>query len=321
MSFPFNRVLVTGGAGFIGSHLTEALVAKGCRVTVLDNLTTGHMANLSTVKDRIEFVHGDIRDLGTLDRTTSGCEFIFHLAAVVSVPQTVEQPVDSAKVNDMGTLHVFEAARNSGAVGVVFASSSAVYGDDPELPKREDMLPKTLSPYAAQKMTGEYYAQVYTNLFGIKSTCLRFFNVYGPRQDPSSAYSGVISIFMAKTVSGTSPTIYGDGNQSRDFVFVGDVVRAILLAAASSAAAGGSVNIGSGRPVTVNNLWEMICRINGSTMPPLYAPSRPGDIYASVADIEKAKSQIGFSPETDFDRGLELTFQWYKKSVGGNAEV
>ncbi len=313
MNFPFKRVMVTGGAGFIGSHLTDSLVANGCRVTVLDNLSTGHMANLSAVQERIEFVRGDIRDADTVSGVAAGCECIFHLAAVVSVPQTVEQPVASAQVNDLGTLHVFEAARLARA-GVVFASSSAVYGDDPELPKHENMLPKVLSPYAAQKMTGEYYAQVYTHLFGLKATCLRFFNVYGPRQDPSSPYSGVISIFMAKAVAGEPPTIYGDGNQSRDFVYVADVVQAIQLAAVSSGASGSAVNVGSGRPVSINNLWNLVCRINGSSMPPVYAPTRPGDIYASLAAIEKAKSRIGFTAATDFDQGLERTFQWYKKS-------
>ena len=314
MAFPFKRVMVTGGAGFIGSHLTDSLVTNGCQVTVLDNLSTGHLANLNAVQDQIEFIRGDIRDAEMVSRATAGCEFIFHLAAVVSVPQTVEQPVTSAQVNDMGTLHVFEAARKAGADGVVFASSSAIYGDDPELPKRENMLPKTLSPYAAQKMTGEYYTQVYTHLFGLKATCLRFFNVFGPRQDPSSPYSGVISIFMAKAIAGEAPTIYGDGNQSRDFVYVADVVQAVQMAAASSGAAGSSLNIGSGRPVTVNHLWRQVCRINGSNMSPVYGPPRPGDIYASVADIEKAKSQIGFSPEIDFGQGLEWTFEWYKKS-------
>lgn len=314
MEFPFKQVMVTGGAGFIGSHLTESLVAVGCKVTVLDNLSTGHLANLNSVQDQIEFIRGDIRDADTVNGAAAGSEFIFHLAAVVSVPQTVEQPITSAQVNDMGTLHVFEAARVSGAAGVVFASSSAVYGDDPELPKRENMLPKTLSPYAAQKMTGEYYAQVYTHLFELKATCLRFFNVYGPRQDPSSPYSGVISIFMAKAVAGEPPAIYGDGNQSRDFVYVADVVRAIQMAAASPKAAGNSLNIGNGRPVSINDLWKQVCRINGSNMSPVYDSPRPGDIYASVADIEKAKSQIGFSPEIGFDEGLEKTFQWYKQS-------
>jgi UDP-glucose 4-epimerase len=312
MKLPFERALVTGGAGFIGSHLAEALVEAGCGVVVLDNLSSGKIDNLKTVKDRITFVEGDIREPETLRQTSRNCETIFHLAAVVSVPQTVEDPLGTAMVNELGTLHVFEAARENQVARVVFASSSAVYGDDPLLPKNETMPPRTLSPYAVHKVTGEHYAQVFHHLFGLKAASLRFFNVYGPRQDPSSVYSGVISIFMSKAVAKAPPTIFGDGTQSRDFIYVKDVVRAILLASASPKAAGRSINIGGGRSTTVGQLWHMISRLNGLQTEPDYAPPRPGDIHASVADIARAKSMLGFAPEYSFQEGLELTFQWYK---------
>ncbi len=314
MAFDYKRALVTGGAGFIGSHLTEALVAEGCRVVVLDNLTSGHLANLDAVIDQIDFIQGDIRDPQTVSKAIKDSEVVFHLAAVVSVPQTVEQPVESAMVNDMGTLNIFEAARDNRVGSVVFASSSAVYGDDPELPKHEALKPKPLSPYAVQKITGEYYAHMYNDLYGVKSTALRFFNVYGPRQDPSSPYSGVISIFMQKAVTGSQPTIFGDGTQSRDFIYVKDVVRANMLAAAAPAAGGTSINVGTGKSVSINRLWEIISQTNGSKEQPQYAPPRSGDIHASVADISLAKSLIGFSPEYTFDKGLGQTFKWYRKS-------
>ena len=313
MAFTYKSALVTGGAGFIGSHLTEALVAEGCRVVVLDNLTSGYMANLDAVIDRVDFIRGDIRDQQTVSKAIRNSEVVFHLAAVVSVPQTVEQPVESAMVNDMGTLNIFEAARDNHVGSVVFASSSAVYGDDPELPKNEAMIPNPLSPYAIQKITGEYYAHMYNGLYGVKLTALRFFNVFGPRQDPSSPYSGVISVFMQKAVTGSQPIIYGDGTQSRDFIYVKDVVRAIILAAAAPTAGGISINVGTGKSVSIIRLWEIIAQANGSKDQPQYAPPRSGDIHASVADISRAKSLIGFSPEYTFDQGLRQTFKWYRE--------
>jgi UDP-glucose 4-epimerase len=314
MTLPFNKILVTGGAGFIGSHLTEALVTEGCQVTVLDNLSSGNRSNLKSVKGRINFCKADIRDLQTVENTTQGCEAIFHLAAMVSVPQTVTQPIESAQINDMGTLHIFEAARRNNVGCVVFASSSAVYGDDPRLPKQEEMNPVPLSPYAVQKLSGENYARVFNMLYGIKTTSLRFFNVFGPRQDPSSPYSGVISIFMSKAVSKSPPTIYGDGNQSRDFIFVKDVVRAILLAATADDAAGKSINVGTGRSISINRLWGIISQRNGLTIEPQYASPRPGDILKSVADIQRAKSLLGFEPHYSFEKGIEQTFEWYRRN-------
>jgi UDP-glucose 4-epimerase len=322
MSFPFRQALVTGGAGFIGSHLAEELVASGCRVVVLDNLASGNLDNLESIRNDIRFVHGDIRDLPTVENASRDCEVIFHLAAVVSVPQTVEQPVESALVNELGTLHVFEAARKNGAGSIVFASSSAVYGDDPDEPtKHEALRPKPLSPYAAQKITGEYYAHIYNNLYGLKAVCLRFFNVFGPRQDPSSPYSGVISIFMSKAACSEPPTIFGDGTQCRDFIYVEDVVQANLVAAASQAAAGQSLNVASGQSVTINQLWDRIRQMGGLKIDPQYAPPRPGDIHTSVADNTRAELLMGFSPHYSFEEGLEHTYKWFRESQSGQAGI
>lgn len=314
MSVSFKKALVTGGAGFIGSHLVGALAAQGCRVTVLDNFSSGHRTNLSHLVGDIDLIEGDIRDLQALMRAARGCEVIFHLAAVVSVPQTVAQPVESALVNDLGTLHVLEAARAGGTSGVVLASSSAVYGDDPELPKHESLLPKPLSPYAVQKITGEYYARIYHELYGMKTASLRFFNVFGPRQDPSSPYSGVISIFLSKAVAHTAPVINGDGRQSRDFVYVSDVVRALIAAAGADAAAGRSINVGTGTSIDINRLWRIIADLAGLSIAPRYGPPRAGDIMVSVAAVDAAQSLLGFTADVPFEEGLERTFRWYAGS-------
>lgn len=322
MSFAFRQALVTGGAGFIGSHLAEELVASGCRVVVLDNLTSGTLDNLQHIKNDIRFVHGDIRDLPAVENASRDCKVIFHLAAVVSVPQTVEDPIESALVNELGTLHVLEAARKNGTDSVVFASSSAVYGDDPDAPtKHEALRPNPLSPYAVQKITGEYYAHIYNNLYGLKALCLRFFNVFGPRQNPSSPYSGVISIFLSKAADRQPPTIFGDGNQCRDFIYVKDVVQASLLAAASRAAAGQTLNVATGQAVTINQLWDRIRQMGGLTIAPQYAPPRSGDVYFSVADNTRAESQIGFSPQYSFEEGLEHTYKWFRESRSGHAGI
>jgi UDP-glucose 4-epimerase len=311
MTVPFKRALVTGGAGFIGSHLTETLVSEGCQVVVLDNFATGHRSNLDAVTGSVELVEGDIRDYNTVRQATEGCEAVFHLAAMVSVPQTVEQPLESAAVNDMGTMHVLEAARGGGVTSLVFASSSAVYGDDPDLPKSEEMIPKPLSPYAVQKISGEYYTRLYHQLYGMQTTSLRFFNVYGPKQDPSSPYSGVISIFMSQAVQKRPPTIYGDGTQSRDFVYVADVVRALVKAASAEAASGRSINVGTGISIDINYLWKIIADMAGLTIKSRYAPQRTGDIVASVAAIGSSKTLLGFEPTVAFEKGLEKTFRWY----------
>ena len=311
MKLKFYKVLVTGGAGFIGSHLVDALAAANSDVRVLDDLSTGHLSNLRHAEDRISFYKGDIRDQDILIKASKDCDAIFHQAAVVSVPKTVDNPVDSALVNDMGTLYVLEAARKNKVKRVVLASSCAVYGDDPEIPKHEKLTPKPQSPYAVQKLNGECYARLYFDLYGIETVSLRYFNVYGPRQDPSSQYSGVISIFMTKASAEISPVIFGDGNQFRDFIFVKDVVKANLLAAKESNAQGKIFNIGTGKNVHVNDLWEMICRLAGKNIEPKYEPAREGDVRESVANIDDAKKNLGFEPEYTFERGLKETFEYY----------
>lgn len=312
MKLTVKRALVTGGAGFIGSHLAEALVSGGVDVSVLDNLSTGSPTNLTSIKDRITFYEGDIRDRGLLEKAAENTDVIFHFAAMASVTQSVEDPVESAMINDIGTLYVLEAARKNHAKRVVLSSSCAVYGDDPQLPKVETMAPNPLSPYALQKLTGEGYAKLYHDLFQLDAVCLRYFNVYGPRQDPSSPYSGVISLFMNGVVSKEPPVIYGDGQQYRDFVFVKDVVAANLLASEADDVGGKIFNVGTGSFVRIGELWEKICRLSGSDIAPRYVPPRPGDIVESVGSIDRIQSEMGFTPEFTFEEGLELTFDWYR---------
>jgi UDP-glucose 4-epimerase len=309
------KAMVTGGAGFIGSHLVDALVEDGWQVTVLDDLSTGRVQNLARSKDRIEFVKGDIRDADMVAELAQGAAAVFHQAAVVSVPLTVKDPVGSAHVNEIGTLNVLEACRRHRVGSLVLASSCAVYGDDPKLPKTEAMAARPLSPYAVQKLAGEYYASVYGRLFDLNIATLRYFNVYGPRQDPSSPYSGVISIFMERAVRSVSPVVYGDGRQSRDFIFVADVVRANLLAASADLPRSGVYNIGTGRRVHIGDLWEQIRKIAGSTASPEYRDAREGDIRESLADIAKAEAELGFVPAVSFDEGLAVTFRWYKEAA------
>jgi len=314
MKLPFKSALVTGGAGFIGSHLVDSLVSAGCKVAVLDNLSSGNYANLKHLEGKFAFYRDDIRNQRAISTAAEGCEVIFHLAAIVSVPQTIEDPVESDAVNDTGTLLVLDTARRKKARRVIFSGSCAVYGDDRRLPKQEDMNPKPQSPYAVQKLAGEYYARVYYELYGLEAVALRYFNVYGPRQDPLSPYSGVISIFMAKALHNEPAVIYGDGNQSRDFIYVQDVVRANLLAAAAKGVGGRVMNIGTGRSVVIKQLWKSICALSGQNLEPEYAPKRPGDIVKSVAGIGSAKALLGFEPEISFEKGLESTFEWYRRS-------
>ncbi len=314
MLIPFKTALVTGGAGFIGSHLVEALLAGGCRVTVLDDLSSGNERNLPASAGGLRFIRGDIRDRRAVADAVADCEAVFHLAAVVSVPKTTQDPVGSADVNETGSLNVLDAARRAGARRLVFASSSAVYGDDPRLPKREDMAPKPLTPYAVQKLAVEYHARVYSGLYGLPSVSLRFFNVFGPRQDPSSPYSGVISIFMTQALTAGVPVIYGDGRQSRDFVFVGDVVQALIRAANSQGGSGKVFNVGTGRSVTISALWEVVAALSASSAKPVHAPARPGDVPHSVAAIDAARTDLGFVPQVSFEKGLELTIAWYRST-------
>jgi len=306
------HALVTGGAGFIGSHLVDALMRKGTRVSVIDNLSTGKRENLPEAAMNFVFHEGDIRDWVLLRKVMEGVDVVFHQAAVVSVPLSVAEPLESAAVNEMGTLSVLEAARQAGCRRVVLASSSAVYGDDPELPKHEAMALRPLSPYAVQKMVGEHYAGLYSTLYGLETTCLRYFNVFGPRQDPASPYAGVISIFMDRAVADQAPAIYGDGEQTRDFVYVQDVIAANLLAAAEKGAAGKIFNIGTGITITINRLWQLVAEMAGITLTPEYKTAREGDILHSVAAIDASRRDLGFVPRVGFEEGLAHTYAWYR---------
>lgn len=309
------HALVTGGAGFIGSHLVDALVAGGSQVTILDNLSTGHRSNINHHGSKVKFIEDDIRNAAVLDGATKGCDVVFHQAALVSVTQSVQDPSYACEVNDLGTVRVLDAARQNGVRRVVMASSSAVYGDDPQLPKTEKMAPRPLSPYAVQKLTGEYYATVFSGLYGLETVCLRYFNVFGPRQDPSSPYSGVISIFMTKAATGVAPTIYGDGSQSRDFVYVSDVVNANLLAATHPMAPGRIFNVGTGSSIRILDLWQMIAELSDVEIGPVFAPPRTGDIHESVADASEIKKTMGYISKIKLRQGLIDTFGWYRNKT------
>ncbi len=298
--------LVTGGCGFIGSHITEALVAAGHEVTVFDNLSTGKLENIRSFHPKIHFTRGDIRDADALMAAMKGVTHVFHEAALVSVFLSVEQPELNHEINGTGLLNVLRAARAQGVKRVVLASSSAVYGNNPALPKTETMIPEPASPYAAEKMFGEYMLQVYSALYGIEAVALRYFNVYGPRQDPSSPYSGVISIFARAIQKGVSPTIYGDGLQTRDFVYIQDVVRANLLAMhAENAGHGEAFNIGTGHITSLLDLVNTISEICHTTVQPIMEPTRAGDVRHSLADISKARRTLNYTPQFSLKEGLE----------------
>ena len=297
--------LVTGGAGFIGSHLVEALLVRGDTVRVLDDLSSGHLENLSHLIDRIDFIEGNIRDGATVQQATTGVDFIFHLAALVSVPKSMAEPTEAELINAVGTLNVLNAAKAAGVQRLVLSSTCAVYGDDPTLPKTETMCPQPKSPYAISKLAAEYYCQIFNESFGLETVSLRYFNIFGPRQDPSSAYSGVISIFVDKLSQGLAPTIFGNGQQTRDFVFVDDVVRANLLAAEAPKAAGEIFNIGTGRPISINQLFENLRHIFNRDLKPNYRPARTGDILHSYANPSRAKTILGWQAQVDFEKGLK----------------
>ncbi len=296
--------LVTGGAGFIGSHIVDVLLARGDKVRVLDNLSTGHRENLSAVIDKIDFIEGDIREAATVQEAIAGVDFVFHLAAMVSVPESMEKPVEAELINAVGTLNVLTAAKTAGVRRLVLSSTCAVYGDEPTLPKTEAMPPQPKSPYAVSKLAAEAYCRLFNESFGQETAMLRYFNVFGPRQDPSSVYSGVISIFVDKISQGVAPFIFGDGEQTRDFVFVADVVRANLLASTTPAAAGQVLNIGTGHQVSINQLFETLGRIFDCDLRPVYKPPRPGDIRHSYADPSLAHSVLGWSTKVSFEEGL-----------------
>ena len=305
--------LVTGGAGFIGSALVRGLLSREDveRVVVVDNLLAGSEANLSEVGDSIEFHLADIRDLGAMEGLSQGVDVVFHQAAIPSVPRSIAEPDLTHDVNVNGTFNVFRAAQKAGVRRVVYAASSSAYGDQPGLPKKESMLPSPQSPYAVQKLVGEYYAGVFWQVHDLETVSLRYFNVFGPRQDPSSPYSGVLSLFCAAVLDRRAPTIFGDGEQSRDFTFVDDVVRLNLLAADSPRAPGNVYNGGTGSRYTLNEVWALLQKIESVQITPTYGPPRGGDVRHSQAELTAARRDLGYEPRVSFEEGLRRTLQWY----------
>ena len=310
-----SNCLVTGGAGFIGSNLCKELLARGHHVKVIDNLSTGKMINISPFIDKIEFINGDLRFIKDAKNACRDVDYIFHEAALPSVARSVENPIATNDSNISGTLNLLVAAKEAKVKRVVYAGSSSVYGNSPILPKNEDMKPEPLSPYAVSKLTGEYYCSVFSSLYGIETVTIRYFNVFGPNQDPSSQYSGVISIFITKLLQGKNPTILGDGRQSRDFTFVKNVVEGNILAATVPLAANKIINIACGARTDLNQLVSNLNEILNSNIKPIYGDARPGDVKHSQADISLARKILGYNPVCSFKDGLIETVKWYKNSV------
>jgi UDP-glucose 4-epimerase len=304
---------VTGGAGFIGGHLSERLVAEGWRVRVLDDFSSGRAENLAEVVDSIELVRGDIRDPDTVAKAVEGVEVVFHEAAVPSVPRSVAEPLRTNSVNVDGTLLVLESARRAGVRRVVYAASSSAYGDTPVLPKVETMPGHPLSPYALQKYAGEIYCRLYAQLYGLETVALRYFNVYGPRQDPKSEYAAVIPRFVTACLTGASPCVYGDGEQTRDFTCVIDAVRANLLAADAPGAVGTVCNVAAGARTSLNDLIAEISRQTGANAPVIHQPAREGDVRDSLASLDRSRALLGYQPTVDLAEGLRLTIDHFKK--------
>ena len=308
------KFVVTGGAGFIGSTLVRTLLGYG-EVAVIDNLLTGRHENLDEVRRAIDFHPLDIRDTDVLEPVFRGAEVVFHLAAIPSVPRSIEDPEPSHEVNIDGSFNVFRAAVDAGVKRVIYAASSSAYGDTEVLPKVETMAPRPKSPYAVQKLVGEYYASVFYNCYGLETVALRFFNVYGPRQDPSSPYSGVLSLFMKHLIARTSPTIHGDGEQSRDFTYVEDVAELCWKAVHAPAAAGKMYNAGNGGKYTLNSIWKLLQEMEGVKLPPKYSPPRAGDVRHSMADTAAAARDLGHAPRFTIEEGLRKTLAWYRQSI------
>lgn len=311
-----NHYVVTGGAGFIGSALVRALIANGKSVHVVDNLSTGKLENLQEVAKDVTVHEVDLRDYDRLAPVIAGAERVFHLGALPSVPKSILQPVPSHESNIDGSFNVFHAAAEGKVGRVVYAASSSAYGDTEVLPKVETMAPRPKSPYAVQKLVGEYYASVFASCFELETVSLRFFNVFGPRQDPSSVYSGVLSIFLNCLIERRSPTIYGDGEQSRDFTYVEDVVGLLLKASSAPASVSGKVfNAGNGNRYTLNETWDILQKIEGVSLPAKYGPPRSGDVKHSQADTTAAVEELGHAPQFSFEQGLRLTLDWYRADL------
>jgi nucleoside-diphosphate-sugar epimerase len=306
------RYLVTGGAGFIGSHLAEALVARGQQVRVVDNLVGGKRANLAHVAG-IEFLEGDLADMAVAVQAVSGMDYVLHQAAIPSVPRSVADPITSNRANITSTLNVLVAARDANVTRLVYAGSSSAYGNAPTLPKHEAMTPNPLSPYALQKVVGEQYCRMFTELYGLETVSIRYFNVFGPRQDPGSPYSGVISLFSTALLEGRAPTIYGDGEQTRDFTYVSNVVDGVLRACEAPGASGESINVATGGRISLNELLRVMQQIVGTSLTPTYAEARQGDVKDSQADISKARTLLGYEPSVDLAEGLRRTLDWFRE--------
>ncbi|HJT86269.1 MAG TPA: SDR family oxidoreductase [Bryobacteraceae bacterium] len=310
-----NHYVVTGGSGFIGSALVRALLREGARrVVVIDNLLTGHESNLDEVRAAIDFHCVDILNYEAIAPLIRGAAVVFHEAAIPSVPRSIDEPIPSHQVNVNGTFNVLRAAHEGKAGRVVYAASSSAYGDTEILPKVETMAPRPKSPYALQKLVGEYYCHVFTSVYGLETVALRYFNVYGPRQDPSSPYSGVLSLFMKAIVEGCPPTIYGDGEQSRDFTYVDDVTELNLKAARAPHVSGKVYNAGNGGRITLNEAWKTLQKIAGVTIAPNYGPPRAGDVHDSQADTTAAQRDLGHAPRFSFEEGMRRTLEWYRAS-------
>jgi len=309
------KFLVTGGAGFIGSHIVEALVGRGERVRVLDNLSTGRLENLQSFAEQVDFIEGELTDPVTVARAVRGVDCIFHEAALASVPRSVERPLDTHTACATGTLTLLDMARRAGVRRLVYAASSSAYGDQPTSSKRETDLPAPISPYGAAKLAGELYCQAFAATYGFETVALRYFNVFGPRQDPDSPYSAVIPLFITAMLDGRSPTIYGDGLQSRDFTYVANVVHGNLLAADAPGVSGRMFNVANGRSTSLLSLIEQLNELLGTSVEPVHAAARPGDIRESLADISAARRDLGYEPQVPFEEGLRRSIGYYRELV------
>src|SRR5262245_11411809 len=307
--------LVTGGAGFIGSHLVEALIRRGDRVRVLDSLVTGNLRNLGQFRHQVEFVEADLNDASAVVQAVEGCEIVFHQAALASVQRSIDDPLATHETCATGTLRLLDCARKAGVRRVVYAASSSAYGNQPTPRKLESDLPSPLSPYAAAKLAGELYCEAFWHSYGLATVGLRYFNVFGPRQDPHGPYAAVIPLFIQAVLSGKRPTIYGDGLQTRDFTYVGNIVHANLLAAAAPNAAGRIVNVGSGQATNLLDLLTALNELAGTRVEPIFAPPRPGDVRDSLAEINLARDVLGYDPKCDLRSGLELTLAYYRDAM------
>jgi|SRR5579859_1161252 len=315
------RYLVTGGAGFIGSNTVDELVRQGHSVVVLDDLSSGKEDNLAEVRNKITFIKGTITDMETVRKAMHEAEYVLHLAARTSVPRSVKDPIETNKINIDGTLNVLVAARDAKAKRVVFAASSAAYGETPTLPKIESMQPAPVSPYGVTKFVGELYAQTFGRCYGLENVSLRYFNIFGPRQDPGSPYSGVLAKLCACVLDGTTPVIFGDGEQTRDFTFVENAVQANLLACEAATASGKTFNVGTGGRYSLNQTLQLLGKISGKPLEAKYDPPRDGDIRDSQADISLAREFLGYAPQVGFEEGLTRTLEWYRSAQAKAAEA